>query len=193
METNGVNVQIMWKEIAIIFIVLFSFRFLIDMYIVITYKQIQSKFYSNCFVGLAYKAKKLQKISDIFSNGPFNKKMRLIFNSICVTVASLAFLNNDDFGFLNQLGKVKKEDEFEFKSFILALYYRSKGDTKNVFEYYEKWLQSNHKNKDVEVVMGFLFSNDIQYETELVERAINGFQNPAIRKLFHKTGDGSVS
>lgn len=71
---SGSNVQIMWKEIAIILIILYLIRCLTDLYIIKEYKKILNSFFADEWRGLEQKIEKHQKLCNIFSNGPFNKK-----------------------------------------------------------------------------------------------------------------------
>ena len=123
MNINGTEVQIMWKEIAVGLLVLYVIRLLIDLYIKTEYKQFNNLFYSHDWNGLDVKIRKHQRICDVFSKGPWNKNVCLMYNGLCVALASMALINNDVVDFLNQLHYIKNEDNFEIKHFILALYY----------------------------------------------------------------------
>ena len=65
MNINGTNVQIMWKEIAIILLIVYITRFAIDIYIKTIYNKIYNQFYSYTWNGLEEKIKKHQKICNI--------------------------------------------------------------------------------------------------------------------------------
>lgn len=77
MNVNGTSVQIMWNEIAIIIFLICFLRCVINVYILVVYNNIYKKFCSYDWVDLDKIIKKHQNICNIFSNGPFNKKVRL--------------------------------------------------------------------------------------------------------------------
>ncbi len=182
----------MWKEIAVILLVLYVTRLAIDMYIRKVYNKICNQFYSNTWDGLKEKIHKHRKLCDAFSNGPWNKNVRQMYNGLCVALASIALVNNDEVAFVNQLHEVKNEDDFEMKSFMLALYYHSAHDEVESKKCYNAYLKCNHENKNIKVIMEHLFSekNNTQSSDD-INTASETFKNPAIIKLLGGQGDGS--
>ncbi len=189
MNINGTEVQIMWKEIAVGLLVLYVIRFLIDLYIKTKYKQINNLFYSHDWNGLDVKIRKHQRICDVFSNGPWNKNVCLMYNGLCVALASMALINNNEVDFLNQLHYIKNEDNFEIKHFILALYYCSKHDEIASKRNYNAYLRCNRKDENIRVIMDYLFSETSSIQSkEDICGAVKTFQNPAIIKLLRDNG-----
>ena len=89
---------------------------------------------------------------------------------------------DDEYDFLAYLGKVKNEQEFEMKSFVLALYYRSKKDFNQARHYYDVYLTSKHVNNDIGVIMDSVWNG--KAKSELVAESVKKFENPVLRKLF---------
>lgn len=185
---GGTNIKIMWKEIVIILLILYSVRLAIDIYIKIIYNKIIEKFYTYNWDGLEEKVEKHRKICNVFSNGRWNKNVRLIYNGLCVVISSMAFLRGDDSEFINQLSCVKDEVNFEIKPFMLALYYRSRNDEVAMREYYNKFLDCNSHSEYTKVIMEKLFSEQMLQKSENLHNAIKKFQNPGIIKLLQENG-----
>lgn len=182
------NVQIMWKEIVCIFLFIYILRFFTDIYIITVYKKIYNKFYSNDWIRLEKKIKKHQNLCSVFTKGPFNKKIRVIYNGLCIILSSIALIEKKDLNFITELDKIKKEEEFELKSFILALYFYSKNDMQRAMNYYYKYCRCIHQDSNIESIMSYLFFN--QEDSKNVNEvgiAIKSFKNPAILKLFKDT------
>ena len=185
MNIEYTNVQIMWQEILFIFIFIYIVRYLTDVYIIVVYKNIYNKFYANNWFGLENKARKHKKICSVFARGPFNKKIRLIYNGLCLLLSSIALIEKNESVFLVELDSIRKEEEFELKPFILALYFRSTNDLRTAVKFYYKYSKCIHQDKNIEKIMNYLFSNhgDKKIDSE-IKIAIKSFQNPAIIKLF---------
>ena len=189
MNINGTEVQIMWKEIAVGLLVLYVIRLLIDLYIKTVYKQITYLFYSHNWSGLDVKIRKHQRICDVFSSGPWNKKVCLMYNGLCVALASMALINNNEVDFLNQLHYIKNEYNFEIKHFMLALYYCSKHDEIASKRNYNAYLQCNREDENIRVILDYLFPDKSNLRSmEDVSGAIKTFHNPAIVKLLRNNG-----
>ena len=186
MNIKGTNIYIMWKEIGVMLLVVALIRLSIDIYIVKIYKKICKKFYSKAWNGLDGEIKKHRKLCNVFSVGPWNKNIRLMYNGCCVALASIALIKNDEVEFVNQLNLVKKETDFEMKSFMLALYYCSKQDEITAKKYFDSYLKCNKKNGDIKVIMDYLFVQGKTQQREEFDCAIQKFQNPAILKLFEE-------
>ena len=92
------------------------------------------------------------------------------------------YVEDDEYDFLAYLGEVKNEQEFEMKSFVLALYYRSKKDFNQARHYYDVYLTSKHVNNDIGVIMDSVWSG--KAKSELVAESVKKFENPVLRKLF---------
>ena len=70
------------------------------------------------------------------------------------------------------------------KSFVLALYYRSKKDFNQARHYYDVYLTSKHVNNDIGVIMDSVW--DGKAKSELVAESVKKFENPVLRKLLRK-------
>ena len=186
------NVTIMWKEIVIIFAFLFLVRFMFDVYMLKQYNAIVKDFYANKSV--YGKIKKLQKICNIFSSALWNQKTCLMYNNLCCILASIALLNNNESEFLLELNNVKREEKYELKSFILALYFLSKNNQSMAQSNYEKYLICKHENNNINIVLSKLFSSqNYSKNDETFLNAIASFKNPAIKKLLSEyTGEFTV-
>ena len=176
--------QIMWKEIAIIFFAIFSVRVAIDLYVFLSYKKFVKKFFANQWNGLEEKIDKILKTASVFANGPFNKSNRIRYNDLCVIQASIAYMRDDEELFVNQLAKAKEENSYEATSFILALYYHSKANETKAKECFERYLSCNRENKNLQIIMNFLFKQDEKVSTEELNEAIRFVKNPAVLKLL---------
>lgn len=176
------TVQIMWKEIGIGFIVLYVLRKLLDVYMIKKYEKLLTLFGVIEMDTLKLKAEEHLKLCDFFSVGPWNKSIYWTYNGLCWLLATISFVENNENDFLAYLGKIKKEQEFEMKSFALSLYYRSKGDITQAKRYYNVYLTSKHVNNDIAVVMNSIWHE--KKDPELLTESINRFENPALKKLF---------
>ena len=186
---NGTEVQIMWKEIAIVLLVLYVVRVLIDLYIKAVYKRIHNLFYSHAWSGLEDKIRKHQRICVVFSSGPWNKNVCQMYNGLCIALGSMALVNNNEVDFLNQLHNIKNEENFEIKHFILALYYRSKHDDIAAKRNYNAYLRCNRKNENIRAIMDYLFLENSSIQSKVdISGVIKTFQNPAIIKLLMDNG-----
>lgn len=185
MNMQHTNIQIMWKEIVFIFLFIYVIRFFTDMYIILGYKNINKNFYNQTWVGLKKKIRKHRKICSVFSGGTFNKKIRAIYNGLCMILSSMALINKKESEFISELDNVKKDIEFELKPFVLALYFRSKNDLSTATSFYYEYSRCIHHDKNIELIMNSLFSsqecNEINNETKT---AIRSFKNPAIILLL---------
>lgn len=184
MNVNGIAVNIMWKEIGAILIIVYMGRIFINMYIKNGYNRINKKFYTNNWNGLEEEIERYKKICKVFSNGPWNKNMRLIYNGLCVASASISLIRHNEVGFVECLNEVKKEVDFEMKPFLLALYYRYKQQDDVAKKYYNKYLICNHVDEDIKVIMEYLFCQGQQRDVSEIGCTIKKFQNPAILKLL---------
>ncbi|MEE0883944.1 MAG: hypothetical protein U0L59_01800 [Faecalimonas sp.] len=179
------NVQIMWKEIVLIFLFIYIIRFFTDIYIIIVYKNIYNRFYAHDWFGLEKKVKKHQNLCSVFLSGPFNKKIRLIYNGLCMILSSIALIDENDCVFITEIDNIKKDEEFELKPFVLALYYRSKNDLTTAMKFYHKYSRCIHQDENIDIIMNYLFSNqECKKMNNEIAIAIKSFQNPAIIKLF---------
>lgn len=177
-------VQIMWKGIAIGFLVLYAFRNILDIYMVKTYEKMVMQYGQIDVDTLKSKAEKHLKLCDFFSVGPWNKQIYLTYNEICWLLASLSLIEDNEYEFLEYLDKIKKEHEFEMKSFVLALYYRSKKDVDRANHYYNLYLASKHVDNDIAIIMEGIWGK--KEKTELFAESIKRFKNPALEKLFNE-------
>ena len=177
---NKIYIQIMWKEIAIILLFICLLRFLTDFYIVKKYKKLIKDFFAGEWERLEIKMIKHQKICNIFSDGPFNKKIRAFYNGLCVALASIGLVRGDEETFLRQLSYIKKPEEYEMKSFMLSLYYNSKKNEKEAIEQFHKYIESNPKSKNMQDVLEYLYEQKVVFPAS----SVKSFHNPAIIKLF---------
>lgn len=180
------HVQIMWKDIFLTIVFIYAVRFFVDRYIIRGFKKVHKAFYSNDWNGLENQIEKYQKLSDQFSNGPWNNKIRSIYNTLCAFRASVALVEEKESVFLNQFNQIKKEEEFELKFFVLSLYYRSKGNNEKAIHYYHQFLVCKDKSWNIKCILNTIFSEEkCEYAKEEVDEAIKSFKNPAIIKLLH--------
>lgn len=188
MSMAGASIKIMWKEIAVILIIVYIARCIIDIYIVSEYNKICNEFYSFTWDKLENKIKKHKKICNVFSNGLWNKKVRLIYNGLCVALSSMSLLRGDDLEFISRLSDVKDEINFDIKPFMLALYYHSKNDEAASQEHYNKFMKCNSHSEDTKVIMEELFLEQMPQKSAELNNAIKSFRNPAIIKLLQENG-----
>ena len=80
------------------------------------------------------------------------------------------------------VGPWNKAIYWTYKSFVLALYYRSKKDFNQARHYYDVYLTSKHVNNDIGVIMDSVWSG--KAKSELVAESVKKFENPVLRKLF---------
>ena len=117
-------VQIMWKEIIVGFMLLFIFRWLLNVYMINTYNKMARLFgKTNNVETLKKRMKKHRKLCDFFSIGPWNQEIYAIYNGLCWMLASLELLEGREDQFLQYVNSIKKGKEYEIKPFAFALYY----------------------------------------------------------------------
>lgn len=174
--------QIMWKEIGIGLIIVYVLRNILDIYMVNTYKKYVQMYERGEFETLKVKAKKHMKLCNFFSVGPWNKQIYLTYNSLCWLLASMSLVENNECEFLSYLNKVKKENEFEMKAFVLSLYYRSKNNIEQTKYYYDLYLKSKHIDGDMAIIMNYVFNEN--EKKQLIKETAERFNNPAIIKLL---------
>lgn len=51
-------------------------------------------------------------------------------------------------------------------------------------KYYKKFLDCNHRDENMQIIMRYLFSEEKQKGNENIENIIKTFNNPAIKKMF---------
>lgn len=175
-------VQIMWKEIGIGFLILYVFRNILDIYMVKKYKKIVKMYGTIEINQLKLKAEKHLKLCDFFSVGPWNKQIYLIYNGLCWLLASISFSEDNEREFLEYLGRVKKENEYEMKSFVLFLYYRSKNEDNQAKYYYNLYLKCKHVDKDIAIIMDGIWNE--QTKNEVFRESVKRFNNPTLKKLL---------
>ena len=179
---NTGTVQIMWKEIIVGFIILYLLRGVLDVYMIKKYEKLLKLFGVIEMDTLKLEAEKHLKLCNFFSVGPWNKAIYWTYNGLCWLLATISYVEDDEYDFLAYLGKVKNEQEFEMKSFALSLYYRSKGDITQAKRYYNVYLTSKHVNNDIGVIMDSVWNG--KAKSELVAESVKKFENPVLRKLF---------
>ena len=172
----------MWKEIIVGFIILYLLRGVLDVYMIKNNEKLLKLFGVIEMDTLKLEAEKHLKLCNFFSVGPWNKAIYWTYNGLCWLLATISYVEDDEYDFLAYLGKVKNEQEFEMKSFVLALYYRSKKDFNQARHYYDVYLTSKHVNNDIGVIMDSVWSG--KAKSELVAESVKKFENPVLRKLF---------
>ena len=176
-------VTIMWKEILIIFTVLFFVRVLIDVYMLKQHQYILNEFYLGNYAKIISKAEKLRKVCDIFSAAPYNKKTCLMYNNLCCVLASIGLLYDKESVFLDNLYRIKREETYELKSFLMALYF-FKRDSSKARTCYDSYLQCKHENANVSIIMKKLFTISEDISMEQYTQAKQSFNNPVIMKML---------
>lgn len=194
---NG-TFNVMWKEILIIFIVVFLIRAFLDVYMIINYNKVMRKFYLGYFEDIEVNIKRFISLCDVFSLAPWNKKTCFMYNNLCIVLASVALLNNNDTKFLFELNKIKREHSYELKSFMLTLYYYSKNDIIKAKQFYENHSKIKKNDENLSIVLNNLFSYELFNDNGLYESLIKSLNNQAIIKMLvtiktNQSGDGSLS
>lgn len=179
---NWGPIEIMWKEIGIGILILFLLRSLLDIYMIKSYEKLIGTYGIIEKENVKIKAKKLLKLYNVFSVGPWNKQMYLAYNGTCWLLASMCLIESDESGFIDYLNKVKKQDRFEMKPFALSLYYRSRENIAQMIYYYNVYMESQHVDENMDIIMNCLFGN--KERMSLLEKAVNSFHNPALIQLF---------
>lgn len=186
MNAGTVNIQIMWKEIAIIFVVVFLIRIACDIYLFVSHKQVAKSFFAQNFSGLKQKTMTVKKMCRFFSSGAGHKTIVLMYNDCCCILASIALLEGNEEQFLIHLSGIMKEESYEAKSFMLALYHLSKGNSDVAAKHYEHYLSCNHENPHMQTIMTHLFvPTDTTNESETIRMAAAQLKNHAIVKLLN--------
>ena len=180
------STTIMWKEIAIGMLTIAAVRSLLDVYVILEYKKIKTLFEQGKYDVVKQKSLSNLRIANFFSVGPWNKQIYAVYNGICWILASICIIEENEKGFLEHLGKIKKEENFEIKMFALALYYRAKGETKNAYKWFEKYVKSEHQDAECCIILKQIFEGTSSQEE--VSKSIKTFKNPAIVQLLKNNG-----
>lgn len=102
-----------------------------------------------------------------------------------MALSSMALIRNNEIEFVKELDNVKQEEEYELKAYVLYLYYVSKNNNALAMKYYNNYSRCTHENRNIEIVMKYLFNKDeCLRTTSEFQNAINSFQNPAIIRLL---------
>ena len=104
--------KIMWKEILLIFIVLYVVRELAALYLRREHQKAGKQFYTGEWTRLSEKCKKLKWLAGVLAGGPLNPWIRIIYNDLCLIIGSIAYLNGDVDEFLHQIHAAKKEKTY---------------------------------------------------------------------------------
>lgn len=176
-------VTIMWKEILIIFTVLFFVRVLIDVYMLKQHQYILNEFYLGNYAKIISKAEKLRKVCDVFSAAPYNKKTCLMYNNLCCVLASIGLIYDKESVFLENLYRVKREETYEMKSFLLALFF-FKRDSSKARECYDSYLHCKNENDNIGIIMKKLFTFSKDISEEQYTQAKQSFNSPVIIKML---------
>lgn len=178
-------VQIMWKEIIVGLILLFICRWLLNVYIITTYNKITRMFGTTDNIEkLKRRMKKLRKLCDFFSVGPWNQEMYTIYNGLCWLLASIELLEGREIQFLQYVNSIKKGKEYEIKPFAFSLYYRSRNNLSLAKEWYKDYLNCNYQHIEMYLVLDYIFSENKRSLDETMCRVIALLKNPATIKLL---------
>lgn len=104
---NTGTVQIMWKEIIVGFIILYLLRGVLDVYMIKKYEKLLKLFGVIEMDTLKLEAEKHLKLCNFFSVGPWNKAIYWTYNGLCWLLATISYVEDDEYDFLAYLGKVK--------------------------------------------------------------------------------------
>ena len=149
-------------------------------------EKIQNKFKSNYWDGLPDMIEKYKRTAAPFIKGWMNKGTRALYNCMCFYGASIALMEENEEEFLKQLNMIEKEEEYEMKPFILALYYRGRQRQEEAKECYQKFLNCKPQSKDVKIIMDNLFGEEMGNKEPISGEILGSFRNCAILKLFEE-------
>lgn len=179
---NGVT-TFLWKETIIVIILICVIFIFLGIFTVRSFNKVIERYYPNDLFSAESTLNRIRLWSDFLSVK--NDKICLVYNHTCYLLASIELLKGNDRAFLRELDGIKKEDDFELKSFMLALYYRSKGNGDMAVKEYSKYIQCSKHEKDIQIIMCGLFDGGEDFKSDdLFLNALNTFKNPAIIKLF---------
>ena len=105
---NTGTVQIMWKEIIVGFIILYLLRGVLDVYMIKKYEKLLKLFGVIEMDTLKLEAEKHLKLCNFFSVGPWNKAIYWTYNGLCWLLATISYVEDDEYDFLAYLGESKK-------------------------------------------------------------------------------------
>lgn len=181
---NGVTI-FLWKETLIVIILICVIFIFLGIFTVRAFNKVIERYYPNDLFSAENTLNRIRLLSGFLSMGVRNDKMCLVYNHTCYLIASIELLRGNERAFLRELDSIKKENDFEIKSFMLSLYYRSKHDCERSKIFYDKYLMCNHHENDMKIVLSYVFDEleDIK-NNNLFKDAVKGFRNPAIIKLF---------
>lgn len=182
-------VQIMWKEIIVGFMLLFIFRWLLNVYMINTYNKMARLFgKTNNVETLKKRMKKHRKLCDFFSIGPWNQEIYAIYNRLCWMLASLELLEGREDQFLQYVNSIKKGKEYEIKPFAFALYYRARKNQSLAEEWYRDYLKCNYQHIEMYLLLDYIFSENKRSLDETMSKVIGLFKNPATIILIKDNG-----
>ena len=185
------TVQIMWMEILILFAALYGLRVLMDLYIVRTYRKLFAMHGTVPAEVFREKAQRHIRLSGIFAVGPWNQRIYKVYNGLCWMLASDHLTQNEEDAFLFWLSRIRKEETFELKAFILALYYRAKHSDDAAHHFYGQYLRCRHEDQNVSVIMHGIFDGADHTQEAAFAQAVKAFRNPAVIRLLDENGIGN--
>ena len=171
-------------EVLIVLFVFYVVLCAINVYIIFSFTKVMKNYFPEKLILAEKKLNTIRLFGDYLSGNPKNIQTREIYNHTCFLLASIELLKGNDRAFLRELDGIKKENEFELKAFMLALYYRSKDKSDMAVKEYNKYIQCSKHEKDVQIIMSGLFDEKDSKHDDLFLNALNTFKNPAIIKLF---------
>ncbi|MBE6919440.1 MAG: hypothetical protein E7469_07130 [Ruminococcaceae bacterium] len=184
---NGVKVTIGWAPVLVTFLVICMIMLLVERRYMAAYKKAMRDYLEGNHENLRPRLLKLQK-----HYYPLISKETAkcnIFNTLCLAHASLDLLDGDEESFLTQMKRILKEETFYPKQYMMALYYRMKGQTEEALQRYEAFLACVQQESTMRTVLDYLFAPEHGgIDEETLEQALREFHNPGNLFLMEQNG-----
>lgn len=163
--------------------VVFLIVMFLYLYVAWEYKRVAERFYSGKWKGLQRKIRPLKRISNYLSGRKTDGPVRFIHDNYCVIWASISYCNGDEADFVRWLNDIKTNEPRHGKSFMLALYYRAKGEQEIAEQFYQGFIAGGQPLENQAEVMNYFFGNKELPEGKTIESICAALKNPADQKL----------
>ncbi len=193
LKINGSNVifeqyadmsdgDIVVKIVIYSFLVLILLRIIIQFVILLLHNDICRKLESLELHEAKIKVHKIRRMCKIFSRGLFSKQMLFMYNNLSWVLASISFCENHVGEFLGFMDSIMRQEEFELKAFVLALYYLAENKSEEAENWFKQYKKCSCQDGTSEKILKVLFEGE--EKNEAFYKAVESYKSPVIIQLF---------
>lgn len=181
-NVDATDVGIAFEIVVYSFLVLILLRIIIQFVTLLLHNDICRKLDSLELHEAKKKVHRIRKVCKLFSWGLFSKQMRFMYNNLSWVLASISFRENNEEEFLCFMDCIKRQEEFELKAFVLALYYLAENKLEEAEKWFEQYKKCSRQDITSEKILKVLF--DGEEKDEFFNKAVESYKSPVIVQLF---------